>query len=330
MRKFQIVAVIVCLLIANTVFLPRAFAGTLTNTSILEIGGTSNANAMIASAGQAFVVAFTTASAGATTMSINFNSFSGGTVNATQSISSTGCNDYFGSATPLPGTLSASGSGNTISVTGITSLSASTTYCTVLTSVTAITNPSTPGVYSALVTVGADSDNVAFDVLGSNANTITITAVIAPTFTLSLSGTTDSISTLSATSTVVSTGITATVGTNAVSGWFLWAKDSNDGLHSTNASHTIASVAAGSNHTMTTGSEQYALGVSAFNTTNYAYNSGTTGGALSSTAFNTIASNNAAANGVTTVLHELVDISPTSPPATDYTDTITVIGAGSF
>jgi len=266
-------------------------------------------------------------------MSINFNSFSGGTVNATQSISSTGCTSYYPSATLLPGSLSASGSGTTISVTGITALSATTTYCTILTSTSAITNPSSPGVYSALITVGSDSNNAAFDVLAAAGNTVTITATIAPTFTMSLSSTTDTIGNLSPTALTVSSGITATINTNAPSGWALWAKDSNAGLTSSTASHTIASVTPGSNVTMNggaIGTEKFALGVSAFNTTNYAYNSGTTGGGLSSSAYNQIATSASPASNATTVLRELVDISGITPPATDYTDTITVIGAGSF
>src|ERR1044072_8899156 len=102
MKKFLIAVAVLSILAANTVFLPKVFAGTLSNTAILQTGGTGNVNAMIVSAGQAFVIAFRTASAGATTMSINCNTFSGGTVNATQTISSTGCTNYFGSATALP------------------------------------------------------------------------------------------------------------------------------------------------------------------------------------------------------------------------------------
>ena len=332
-KFLQIITVVALLVVANLAFIPKVFAAPLTNSSILEIGGASNASPMIVSTGQQLAVSFKTASAGATSVTINFNNFTGGTVNATQTVTSTGCTSYFSGNTALPGSLTAAGSGNTITISGVTSLSATTSYCVLLTSNTAVTNPGSSGVYSALITAGSDSQTVAFDVLSAGANAYSLTATVSPTFTMSLSGTTDSISALSASAVTVSTGITATINTNAVSGWFLWAKDSQAGLHSTNASHTIASVAGGSNQTMngaTQGTEAYALGVSAFNTTNYAYNSGTTGGALSSSAFNTIASNNSTATNATTVLHELVDISATTPPATDYTDTITVIGAGSF
>jgi len=335
LAKGRILIIALALVLANFAFIiPKAFAGTLTKTSILQIGGASNANPMITSSGQAFVLDFKTVGAGATTASVNFNNFSGGTVNTTQSISSTGCTTYFPNATLLPGSLAASGSGTTVSITSITALAATTEYCTVLTSTTAVTNPSTPGVYSALVTVGSDSQNAAFDVLSSGNNAYSITGTVAPTFTLSLSGTTDTFgANLSSSALTLSTGITATVNTNAPSGWSLYAKDSNAGLASTTAGHTIASVATGSNSTMNggaIGTEKYALGVSTNNTANYAYGGGTTGGGLSSSAFNQIATNGSAANNVTQVLHELVDISPTTQPGADYTDTITVIGTGSF
>jgi hypothetical protein len=82
--------------------------------------------------------------------------------------------------------------------------------------------------------------------------------------------------------------------------------------------------------TTAVGTEAYALGVSANNTANYAYGSSNAGGGLSNTAFNEIATSNTTASNVTFVTHELADISGTTPPATDYTDTITLIGAGSF
>jgi hypothetical protein len=334
-KQFQIALIIIAIFLAHLVIPFKVSAATLTKTTILEIGGASNVNPMIVSDGQELAVDFKTVASGATTASINFNNFTGGSVNATQTISSTNCTNYFPNATLLPGgSLSASGSGTTISISNITALSATTEYCTILTSNTAVTNPGSGGVYSALVTVGADSQNAAFDVLASGANAYSVTGTVAPSFTMSLSGTTDNFaSNLSSSSLSLSPGITATINTNAVSGWFLWAEDSNAGLHSTQQAHTIATVSTGSNHTMnggTIGTEAYALGVTVDNTTNYAYGGGTTGGGLSTTIFEEIATNAAPASNVTTVLHELADISGTTQPATDYTDTITVIGAGSF
>lgn len=331
LKYYLAVATILLLSIA---YLSKVSAAGLTNSSLLEIGGASNANPMIVSDGQELVIDFTDLTTGTpSSITENFNNFSGGTVNGTQTISSTGCTTYFPSATLLPGSLTAAGASNVITISGATSLTSGTNYCTILTSNTAVTNPSSAGVYSTLLTVGSDSQTDAFDVLNSGGNNYSVTATVAPTFTLALSGSTDALGTLSATSLTLSPGITATIGTNAVSGWYLWAEDSKAGLHSASQSHNINSVSTGSNHTMnggTIGTEAYALGLTVDNTTNYAYGGGTTGGGLSSSAFNEVATSASAANGVTTVLHELADISSTTPPASDYTDTITVIGTGSF
>jgi len=314
----------------------KVFAATLTKATILELGGASNANPMIVSAGQSVAIDFKTVGSGATTASVNFNNFTGGTVNTTQSISSTGCTTYFPTATLLPGSISASGSGTTVSISSITALSATTEYCTVLTSTSAVTNPGSGGVYSALITVGSDSQTASFDVLSSGANAYSITGTVTPAFTMSLSGSTDSFpGNLTAGGLTVSSGITVTINTNAASGWNLYAKDSNTGLASASASHTIASVSPGSNVDFSTGAsgpgnEAYGLGVSTNATTNYAYTSSNHGGGLSSSAFNRIATSGTTAANVTQVLHELANIAGTTQPGADYTDTITVIGSGQF
>lgn len=343
LKKLPIVLVVLLLLVANLTLIPKAFAGTLTASSVIELGA-SNANPMIVSDGQSLAIAFTTAGATGTNPSITltFTGWTGGSagsVNATQSISNTGCTALTGASAGLPGTLSASGNASTGVITisssgGSNSLSATTSYCTELTSTSAVTNPNTPGVYQVTINDGVDSQTDAIDVLSSGANAYSITAVVGQYFTMSLSGTTDSFSSnLSSSAVTTSTGITTTINTNAASGWFVWAEDANAGLKSTSASKTINSVSTGSNHAMnggTIGTEAYALGVSADNTTNYAYGGGTTGGGLSTSTFNEIATNSSPASNVTFVTHELADISNTTPPATDYTDTITEIGAGSF
>jgi len=114
----------------------------------------------------------------------------------------------------------------------------------------------------------------------------------------------------------------------------MWALDSQAGLHSASQSKTINSVATGSNSAMNGGSigtEKYALGVTTANATaNYADAGGTTGSGLSTSTYNEIASGNAAVSGATVNVKELADISATTPAATDYTDTVTLVGAGSF
>jgi hypothetical protein len=333
-------AVAVLMVVANFYFLPRVFAlGTLTHASVLETGGTSNANPMIVGDGQALAIDFTTATAttGTTTITLTFTGWTGGTagiVAATQTAPTAGaCATLFSGNTPtaVPGALTAAGSGAVLTISGVSAMAASTNYCTTLPLVTAVTNPTAAGPYSVTITTSTDTQTISIDVLTAGANAYSITGTVAPTFTMSLSGTTDTLGALSSSTTIVSTGITATINTNAKSGWYMWAEDNSPaGLTSASNGHTIASVAAGSLHTMTTGSDQYALAATVDNTPYYAYGGGTTGGGLSATTFNEIATAAVPATGVTTVLHELVDISPTDPPGTDYTDVITLIGAGSF
>jgi hypothetical protein len=317
-----------------TALAPHAFAGTLTKTTILEIGGSGYATPMIANTTQQVAVAFTPASNGATTAAINFNNFTGGSVNTTQTATSSGCATYFPGDTPATGTLAASGTGTTVTVTGLTGIASGTSYCLLLTSASAVTNPPTGGVYSALVTVGSDSQTAAFDVLSAGANTYTVSATVSPTFTMSLGSNTDALGTLSATALTTSNpGVTVTASTNGASGYELYAKDANAGLTSPSSGHTIASVSTGANHTMNggaIGTEGYALGVSANNTPNYAYSAGTAGGGLSNSAWNQIATYSSAVSNQTQTLHELANVSNTTQPGNDYSDTITVIGTGEF
>lgn len=337
-KKLTAIFLLMCLVVANLIILPKVFAGTLTNASLIEMGGASNVSPMIVGDGQSLAIAFTTVNATSSSPSITltFTGWTGGTsgiVNTTQTVSNTGCTALTGASAGLPGTLTASGSGDVITISGSTTLSASTSYCTELTSTSAVTNPTTVGEYSVTVNDSVDSETLAIDVLSAGGNVYSITATINPTFTMSLSGSTDAFTgALSSTAVTTSTGITTTINTNAKDGWFVWATDSNAGLTSVQAGHTIPSVATGANYSFSThtGTDNYGLGVSAFNTTNYAYGAGTTGSGLSNTTYNEIATNTTAASNQTFVTHELANISPTSPSATDYTDTITEIGAGSF
>lgn len=303
----------------------QAVAATyLTHTMLMEFN-------MVASGNSQLAIAFTTASAGATSVTINFGSW-GGTVNTTQTVTTTGCVALTGASTGLPGSITASGSGNVITISSVTALSASTSYCAILNSASAVTNPSSTGVYSVTITAGSDSATVAIDVISNDQ--YTVSATVAPTFTLSLSASTDSLGTLSSSALTTSTGVTATVSTNAGSGWFVWAEDSQAGLRSATQNHTIPTVSTGSNHTMnggTIGTEAYALGVTSGNATaNYADSGGVTGGGLSTSTFNEIATATSPGSSVAVTLKELADISSTTPSASDYTDIITIVGAGSF
>ena len=242
------------------------------------------------------------------------------------------CTSLFAGAAVVPGSLSASGSGQAITVSGVTSMTASTQYCLDFTTAGTVTNNATPGNYTVSIADGTDSTSVGIDVISDDQ--IAVDATVPPIFTLAFGANVDHLGTLSTSSLSTSSGVSLTVTTNAANGWGLWAEDSSAGLHSTAASHTIASLSAGSNHTMnggTIGTEAYALGVTTANaTTAYADAGGITGGGLSSTAFNEIASAGAPTAGSTVTVKELADMSGVTPAAPDYADTVTIIGAGSF
>ena len=325
------------LVAANGLYLTtHVSAASLSNTYL-------RLNRMAAGQDSTMRLVFKTASAGATTLSINMNGAdtttwtgSTGTVSTTQAV--TGVAGCDASATALPGTLAASGSGSTISVTGITALSATTVYCVDFTTATSVHNASA-NEYHPLVTVGSDSTTVAVRTVTNDQ--VVVSATVPPTFNLALSGNTDSFpSSLSTGSVGVTTGRTVTVNTNAKNGWFAWAYDSSTGLASASASHTIPSTTPGTAATLSAGTaEGYVFGITSITqgsgggTTSAvaAYNSNgtTTGSGLDGT-IRQIASSNGTANGAVLTVKELASITSTTQPATDYTDTITVIGAGYF
>ena len=328
-NKSYILLLLISVLTISPILISTANAITyMTHASVLETN-------MVAGGSSPVYVSFTAGAADvASNFTVNFNGWTGGAVgavNAAQTIATAGCIALTGATNVLPGTLAATGATSIVTVTGTTALTAGQSYCFELSSATAVTNPTSAGqstVTLASVTTN-DTTKVAIDNI--TGDTITLNATVTPTFTLTLSGTTDNFaSNLSSASTIVTTGVTATINTNATSGWGLWAEDTQAGLHSASESHTIASVATGSIHTFTTGTEQYGLGVATNPAANYAYGGGTTGGGLSTSVYNEIASNNAPASGLTTVIHELSDVSSTTQAAQDYSDVITIVGAGSF
>ena len=175
-------------------------------------------------------------------------------------------------------------------------------------------------------------------------DTIVVSAVVPPTFIFTLSGNTDNFGgNLDPASVKSSAGKTVTVTTNAKGGWIAWAKDTQQGLHSANAAYTIPSTGTlGSVAALSAGTEGYVLDTRLTTTTlgctlaidaGYAGN-GTTSGGLFSANYQPIANCTgtvpATSNGAVITLMEHVAISGATPAANDYTDTITVVGAGNF
>lgn len=327
----------------------KAEAATLTTTYI-------RLNRMKAAEANTFRLQFRTVGSGATSVVIDFNGADGttwtgssGLVNATQTTNTATCATETGD-TALPGTLSASGSGAVLTITGVTALSATTTYCVDLTHASAVTN-ATAGEYHPTVTVGSDSTTVALRTISNDQ--IVVTATVPPTFNFVLSGNTDSFtSNLDSASVVSTTGRTVTINTNANSGWIAWAKNLNGSSgastkgalkSATNGNYTIPTTngnALGSaSHTLTPGTEDYGLGVTITTdaggggtvTLDTAYDgTSTKAGVLDPTNFRPIASSNGTANGDVINLKERATITAVTPAGNDYTDTLTVIGAGNF
>ena len=283
---------------------------------------------------------------GATTASIDMNGVdattwqaSSGTVaSGAMTVATAACVTATGAAA-LPGSPAATGNGtNLISITGISGITAAPTqYCIDFTTTASITN-ATAGEYHPVITIGTDTITVAVRTISNDQ--IVVSATVPPTFNLALSGNTDAFTAnLSAATVGVTTGRTITINTNAKNGWLAWAFDSSTGLISAVGAHTIASTTPGTTATLSAGTEGYVFGITAITqgtgggTTSaiaaYSSNGTTTGSGLDTTV-RQIASSTGTANGAVLTVKELAAITAVTQAATDYTDTITILGAGYF
>lgn len=218
-----------------------------------------------------------------------------------------------------------------------------TLYCFNWTNSAALTiKSSATGTNAGTITTRASGpvaiDSSSYSTASIADDQIVVTATIPQTFNLSVSGNTDPLGILNP-GTVASspTPRNVTVNTNAKNGWYVWAKDLNTGLNSSNAAFTIASTTPGVNSTLTAGTEGYNTGVAGTNgggtgTITIAapfVNGVATGGGLDSSLRTVASSGGTALNNILTFTNH-VAISGVTPAAVDYTDTITVVGAGLF
>lgn len=222
-------------------------------------------------------------------------------------------------------------------------LTVGTLYCFNWTNTAALTVKSSAtsnnsGTVTTQTSAPATIDSAEFSTASITDDQIVVSATVPSTFSFALSGNTDALGSLSTGSVASSpTARTATVNTNAKNGWYVWARDSNTGLNSASAAKTIASTTPGTNSTLSAGTEGYNTGV----TQTQSGGSGTvtvatpfvgaaaTGGGLDAT-LRTIASSNGTADNAVLTLTNNVAISSLTPSANDYSDTITVVGAGLF
>jgi len=244
--------------------------------------------------------------------------------------------------------------------------SSSTLYCfnfaaaNTLTTSSAGAAETTQGTITTRTSTPTDIDQTTYSESIISNDNVVVTAVVPPSFTFVLSGNTDSFTTNLSTGSVVSTsGRTITLTTNAASGWIVWAMDSNfktvsdtgsnpanehGALKSTTAANYVISnnttnSLGTASHTLTTGSEDYGLGVT-INTDaagggvvslDAAYDgTSTKAGVLDPTHFRPVATASGTANGDIINLNERATIAGQTPAASDYTDTITFVGAGVF
>jgi hypothetical protein len=344
-RTFLTVFLVALLLVAGgfSVASPKADATTMTQTSVVETNMVTGA-----SANSNLFIEFKAGAADASTAPITVT-FPLGFTLATSTITTnnTTCAAFFGnSPTPLglaSTTVTESGTGPSTLTTANPSgaLTSGTLYCTYISAPSGvITTNAAAGTYTVSIaanTGGSDTQSQGIDVVASASNQIAVTATIAQSFTLTLGGTTDTINNPSASNYASSTGVNLTASTNAASGWGIWVEDTQNGLF--NAAHTIPAgnvTTATDFHNSSTsiGHELYGvtIGTVTGNAAAAANYTGTTnlynGGPISSTTWNEVATGSTAASG-TAKLQELLDIAPSTNQAA-YTDTINVIGAGSF
>jgi hypothetical protein len=332
LQRFYLLIMAGALIIASVlVFSPAAFAlSYLVKPEVIE----TNMNATGTSA---LIITFTTsASNTGTALSVTFPA--GYTVNSTQHYQTTfgtpSCTAITGATSVLPGAPTATGSGLVITFAGITALSINHSYCGVLTGTSGVSNDSVTnpaaGVYSGSITAGTDqAAQFADDVISTDQ--VLVTATVPASFTLVISASSDPFTAnLSALSIGATTGVTATVTTNGT-GWYIYGTDSNTGLTSASTSTTIPSATVGAADTLTAGTAGYDTAITtAQNAGNYVAGAPGVGSGLSSTTMEKLVTGTGPTASQTAVFKEYAAISGVTPAATDYTDTITLVGAGTF
>jgi hypothetical protein len=223
-------------------------------------------------------------------------------------------------------------------------LTVGTLYCFNWTNSAAVTvKSSASNSNSGTVTTRASGptniDSTTYTTASITNDQIAVTASVPSAFSFALSASTDALGALSTGAVTTSpTPRTVTINTNAKNGWMLWGKDASTGLSSTSTSSTIASRTPGTNSTLGSGSEGYNTGLTSSQVggsgtisvaTPFVGSSAGQGGGLDTT-FRTLASSGGTADTAILTLKNNASIAPTTPAATDYTDTITVIGGGLF
>ena len=186
-----------------------------------------------------------------------------------------------------------------------------------------------------------DSGNYALSIISDDQ--IVVTATVPATFSIALGGNTAALGTLSTGSVTSASGVTVTFNTNASNGWLGWVLSANTSLDSATTGDSIATTGSvdDSPSTLSAGTEGYVLDAD-LTTDSSTSGSGTvtidaeylgtdtsSGGTLSAT-FEEFATADGPTDGDVITLIVRAAISGMTQAATDYTDTLTVVGAGHF
>lgn len=248
-----------------------------------------------------------------------------------------------GTAWPNATSATANVAGQTVTWTNASAqtMNSGTLYCYNWTSTSAVTvkaaaTNDNAGSISTFNSSAVTIDSGSYATASVASDQFTVSATVPQTFSFALDATTDSIGSLnSATATQSTTGVHATVSTNAKNGYVVYAKDTNAGLTSTAASTTIPATTG----PLVAGTPGYVLDVTISSngsgtapTATAPYNGGGTagnGGPLS-TAYAPISSSTGPNGSGVTYLREGAIIGALTPAANDYSDVITVVGAGLF
>ncbi len=225
-----------------------------------------------------------------------------------------------------------------------------TLYCFNFTGTSTLTTPagaanSLKGNVQTQTAASAGIDQTQYALAVVNNDQIIVTAVVPPIFIFSLDSNADSFATdLDPTAINTTAGRTFTVTTNAKGGWIAWAKDTQQGLFSATSNYKINTIGTvdGVPSTVTAGTEAYQLvsrlildfAAGCTVTTAAEYTSTATQGGTFSANYQPVATctgaSPATSGGDQVMLLERATIAGNTPAASDYTDTVTVVGAADY
>lgn len=254
-----------------------------------------------------------------------------------------------GAATAWPNIDDADGTGGgvvgtsvTFGLTGAGDLTPGTFYCFNFAGASSTIGPAGNNKTGMLQTQGGspfvDTVDWATSIVSTGGDQITVTASVSATMTFSLSGSSVNLGTLSTSAVNSGTGITQTVSTNARNGWISWVRSLNAGLDSASAPDSIDSAAWASgvgNIVDLSSNTGYVLDVNQGSgtptiATEYNGTGDANEGGNLDLQFRQTARGLAPASGNTVSLRVRTKPDATTAAASDYTDTLTVVAAGSF